>query len=182
MPMYNLAIEEIDESIKRPMVVSVITDLLQLFGLKDNIPLVFKGQSSQPAYVNSDVEGQYADGNNRYNADSLLTILDYDEEENETTLLSTPVQYTEERGVFSDTTLNIHLVPARVSKRFNVNIQLTGTEKQIERWRAQIKRRTSQGVLNGIHNVKYHFPIPRKFMMFLIQAHERRESAIRTLC
>ena len=109
MPMYNLAIEEIDESIKRPMVVSVITDLLQLFGLKDNIPLVFKGQSSQPAYVNSDVEGQYADGNNRYNADSLLTILDYDEEENETTLLSTPVQYTEERGVFSDTTLNIHL-------------------------------------------------------------------------
>ena len=57
MPMYNLAIEEIDESIKRPIVVSVINDLLQLFGLKDNIPLVFKGQAVQPAYINSDVEG-----------------------------------------------------------------------------------------------------------------------------
>ena len=175
MPMYNLAIEEIDESIKRPIVVSVINDLLQLFGLKDNIPLVFKGQAVQPAYINSDVEGQFADGNNRFNADALLTILDYDEEENETTLLSTPVQYIEERGVFSDTNLNIHLVPARVSKRFNVSIQLTGTEKQIERWRAQIKRRTAQGVLNGIHTVKYHYPIPRKYMMFLVQAHELRE-------
>ncbi len=176
MPMYNLAIEEIDESIKRPIVYSVVTELLQLFGLKDNIPVVFKGQAVQPAYANSEVTGDFQNGNNRFNADSLLTITDYDEEENETTLLSTPVQYIDHRGVFSDTGINVHLVPSYVSKRFNVNIQLSGTEKQIERWRANIKRRTSQGVLNGIHTVKYHYPIPLKFMMFLMQAHEMREN------
>lgn len=176
MPMYNQPIEEIDESIKRPIVLSVVTDLLQLFGLKDNIPVVFKGQAPQPAYVNSDVDGKYLDGNNRFAADSLLTITDYDEEENETALLSTPIQYTDHKGVFGDTDINIHLVPAYISKRFNVSIQLSGTEKQIERWRANIKRRTAQGVLNGIHTVKYHYPIPMKFMMFLIQAHELREN------
>ena len=154
MPMYNLAIEEIDESVKRPVVYNVIMDLMSLFGLDENVPVIFKGQSPQAAYENSDAQGRYVDGFNRFSAESWLTIEDYTDEENETTLLSTPVQYIDNKGVFADKELKIFLVPAYVNKRFNVSLSLSGTEKQIERWRANIKRRTSQGVLNGIHSVK----------------------------
>lgn len=176
MPMYGLPIEEIDESVKRPVVAGVVADLLQLFGLREDVPMIFKGQAPQPAYMNSEVNAKFLDPNNRYSAESYLTINDYEEEENETTLLSTPVNYIDHKAVFSDEKLNIHLVPCYVSKRFTVSMSLTGSEKQIERWRANIKRRTSQGVLNGIHTVKYHFPIPGKYMEFLVDAHERRET------
>ena len=175
MPMYNLAIEEIDESVKRPVVYNVIMDLMSLFGLDENVPVIFKGQSPQAAYENSDAQGRYVDGFNRFSAESWLTIEDYTDEENETTLLSTPVQYIDNKGVFADKELKIFLVPAYVNKRFNVSLSLSGTEKQIERWRANIKRRTSQGVLNGIHSVKYHYPIPLKFMGFLVDAYDMRE-------
>jgi hypothetical protein len=175
MPMYNLAIEEIDESVKRPVVHNVIMDLMSLFGLDENVPVMFKGQAPQNTYENSDVNGRFVDGFNRFSAESWLSIDDYTEEENETALLSTPVQYIDNKAVFADKTLRIFLVPAYVNKRFTVSISLTGTEKQIERWRANIKRRTSQGVLNGIHSVKYHYPIPLKFMGFLVDAFDMRE-------
>lgn len=174
MPMYNLAIEEIDESVKRPVVYNVISDLMMLFGLDSNVPVLFKGQAPQHHYENTDVEGRYTDTHNRFSAESWLTINDYIEEENETTLLSTPVQYVDNKAVFSDKRLKIFLVPSYVNKRFTVNLTLTGTEKQIERWRANIKRRTSQGVLNGIHSVKYHYPIPNLFMGFLVDAFDMR--------
>ena len=50
MLMYNLAIEEIDESVKRPVVYNVIMDLMSLFGLDENVPVIFKGQSPQAAF------------------------------------------------------------------------------------------------------------------------------------
>lgn len=176
MPMYGFPIEEIDESVKRPVVAGVIADLVNLFGISENIPLIFKGQAPQPAYLHSELHSRFLDTNNRYNADSYLTINDYDEEENEKSLLSTPVNYIDHRGVFLDEDLRIFLVPTYISKRFTVKLSLTGTEKQIERWRANIKRLTAQGVLNGVHTVQYHFPIPTPCLSFLVSAHELREN------
>lgn len=175
MPMYGLPIEEIDESVKRPVVAGVIAEVLTMFGLSESLPMIFKGQAPQPAYLNSELNSRFLDTNNRFSGDSYLTIEDYDEEENEKALLSTPVNYIDNRGIFLDEDLRIFLVPSYVSKRFTVRISLTGTEKQIERWRSNIKRLTAQGVLNGIHSVKYHFPIPTACMSFLVAAHEMRE-------
>lgn len=176
MPMYGFPIEEIDESVKRPTVAGVIADVIDLFGIKENIPMIFKGEAPQPAYINSELNSRFLDTNNRFSAESFLTIEEVDEEENEKGLLSTPVNYIDNRGVFLDEDLRIFLVPTYVSKRFTVRIKLTGTEKQIERWRASIKRLTAQGVLNGIHTAKYHFPIPTPCMSFLVTAHEMREN------
>lgn len=175
-----LPIEEIDESVKRPIVTSICQELMGLFGLSENIPMIFKGQSPQVDYLNSEVNSNYLDGNNRWNGESYLTIEDYDEVYNEATLLSTPTTYIDNRGVFLDHDQRIFLVPSYVNKRFTVTMSLTGTEKQIERWAAAIKIRTSKGMLNKIHSVKYHYPIPLKFMQFLVDAHDRTQNVAST--
>jgi hypothetical protein len=176
MPRFNLAIEEIDESMKRPIVHSIVTDLCNLIGLHEDLPILFKGESPQHQYNNAELNGdKLAHGNNRYSADSYITITNYTDEDNETTRLSTPVDYIDDRGIFFDNEALVYLVPVRMSKRFEINISITGSEKQIERWRAIIKKKTAQGVLNGLHAVSYHYPIPKTCMAFLIEAHDRRE-------
>lgn len=176
MPMYDLAIEEIDESVKRPVVTQIATELMGLFGLNEDLPVLHKGQATQHAYNNTDVTANDMETKNRYSLDAFLEIVDYDEEENEHTLLSTPVQYVDNKSIFHDADLNVFMVPTRISKRFTVNLALYGTEKQVERWGATIKRRTASGLLNGLHTAKFHYPIPSKFMEFLVDAHQLREN------
>lgn len=175
MPKYTLAIEEIDESIYRPVVINVISEVLTLFGLDTTPALLFKGESPQHAYLNSDIEGEYTDGNNRYLGEGYLTINGYENELNPTMLLSTPVDYPDNRPIFEDPLLGVTLTPSRISRKIEASMSLTGTEKQIERWGAIIKQKTAHGLLNGVHAVKYHYPIPHHYMGLLVEIFNRRE-------
>ena len=176
MPRYNLPIEEIDEAIRRPMISTITTDLMALFGLDTGLNMVFKGDAPQHTYKNSEINGAGAtDGNNRYAGEGLLTIVDYEDQLNETTLLSTPVDYPDSKGIFFDNELKVYMVPVRISRKFEIRLQLTGTEKQIERWGAMIKKKTANGLLNGLHAVKYHYPIPKHYMGLLVEIYNRRQ-------
>lgn len=176
MPRYNLAIEEIDEAVRRPIVSTVVTELMAQFGLDAKVNMVFKGQAAQHNYANSELNGSGAVGNNRFAGEGLLTIQDYEDELNETTLLSTAVDYPDSQGIFFDNELKVYMYPVRISRKFTVQMQLSGTEKQIERWGAIIKRKTANGFLNGLHAVKYHFPIPTHFMGLLVEIYNRRNA------
>ena len=176
MPRYNLPIEEIDEAIRRPLVSTVTTDLMALFGLDTGLNMVFKGDAPQHSYANSEMDGGGSVGNNRFAGEGLLTILDYEDQLNETTLLSTPVDYPDNKGIFFDTDLRVFMVPVRISRKFDIRLQLTGTEKQIERWGAMIKKKTANGLLNGLHAVKYHYPIPKHYMGLLVEIFNRRQA------
>lgn len=176
MPRYNLAIEEIDESIRRPMVSTIVNDLMGLFGLDSHLTMLFKGASPQHHYKNSELNGEGGVGNNRYAGEGLLTIQEVTDEVNPLALLSTAVNYEDNHGIFFDDNLKVYMVPVRISRKFEVRMSLTGSEKQIERWAAIIKRKTAQGLLNGLHAVKYHYPIPKHYMGLLVEIFNRRQA------
>lgn len=176
MPRFNLPIEEIDEAVRRPLVSTVVTDLMALFGLDTGLNMVFKGDAPQHNYNNSEINGVASNGNNRFAAEGLLTITDYDDELNDTTLLSTPVDYPDSKGIFIEKDLKVFMVPVRISRKFEVRMSLTGTEKQVERWGAIIKKKTANGLLNGLHAVKYHYPIPVQYMGLLVEIYNRRQA------
>lgn len=175
MPHYINPIEEIDESVKRPVVTSITYDLFQRLGLPTDIPMVFKGRAEQPIYLNSQIGADQNATNNRYQGDAQIT-LDYEEADNESALLSTPVEYLEHRPFVYDPDLGIRMTPVYINKKITLNIQLSGTEKQVERWRAGIKRMTAQGVLSLVHTVTYHFPIPMAYMYILVDIHRLKEN------
>lgn len=175
MPLINLPVEEVDESVKRPIVVAVMTQLLHLIGLPDTIAMVFKGNASQPVYLNSTANYSDIDVTNRYDAETYLTLTDVEWEPNEFTLLN-DVTYGDQPPIFLDDDLGVMLSPVYLSKKVSVSANITGSQTQVERWAAAIKRRTQNGLLNGIHAVNFHYPIPNKFMELLVDIHALREN------
>lgn len=176
MPLYSLPLEEIVESIQRPVAINVLRDLLTQMSLPEDSKLMFKGRGNQFFYEGSDYfNKRYINDHNRYEGDSL-TYVEFEEEDNDKTLLSTSVWRPEQRAVFNDPKLGILIWPSLVSKHATLSITLTGTEKQVERWRAVLKRKTAQGVIDLNHVVTYHYPIPMYYMIALIEAHKLRES------
>lgn len=176
MPFYNLAIEEIDEAIIRPNIVSIVKDVLGKMELPSNIKIMYRGRAAQYFYDGSTYdERKYLDGHNRYSGDMLLYI-ETTVEDNEDRLINSQVHAVNERPIFGDYSIDAFMKPAYVSKKVTINFKLTGTEKEVERWRANIRRSTTQDVVNLIHSVKYHYPIPSYFMYLLVTIYNLKKN------
>lgn len=177
MPLYNLPIEEINESVSRPIAINVVRDIIDRMGLPPDIPLIFKGNASQFLYNASEFSKQSYNlrDHNRYQGDAALTI-EYTDEDNELNLLNGAVWRPEQRAVFHDPALNVSIFPSFVSKKAEISISLTGTEKQVERWRATMRRKVTQGVIDLNHMVSYHYPIPTFYMIVLLNIFKLREN------
>lgn len=177
MPLYNAPIEEIEECITRPVIVGVTKDILNRMDLPKNMKILFKGEATQQHYRGSEITASIIDqaDHNRYMADPIL-YLDVNIEDNEHQLLSTAVQYIDQRPLFSDPKLSLHLYPGMVSKKIDITMTMTGSEKETERWRAELRRKTSQGAIDLVHMVNYNYPIPTSYMVFLIDAFNMRQA------
>lgn len=176
MPLYSLPLEEINESIQRPIAINVLKDVLEQMALPEDSKIMFKGNSSQFFYEGSDYfNGKYIKDHNRYEGDTL-TYVEFDEEDNEQTLLTGAVWRPEERAVFNDPALGVLMWPSMINKHATLTITLTGTEKQVERWRATLRRKTAQGVIDLNHMVQYHYPVPIYYMILLMEIHKMREN------
>lgn len=177
MPLYSQPLEEINESIQRPIAINVLRDLLIQMGLPEDSKIMFKGKSNQFFYEGSDYFNRRYIGkdHNRYEGDSL-TYVDFTEEDNEQALLTGAVWRPEERAIFNDPKLGVLMWPSMVNKKATISITLKGTEKQVERWRAILRRKTAQGVIDLNHMVQYHYPIPTFYMIALLEIHRMREN------
>lgn len=176
MPYITLPIEEVDESVKRPIVVSVLKDLVRLFGLPEKLPLVFKGVASQNPYLRSTTDYHFFDKNNRYNADVYLVVNESQFEDNEYTRLQDNAYFDSRYDIFQDKPLGVEMGAVYRSKKVTITAAITGSQTQVERWRAAIKQRIVRGLLNGLHGVKYHFPVPMSAMQLLMDIHTCREN------
>lgn len=176
MPLYSLPLEEINESIQRPIAINVLKDVLKQMALPEDAKIMFKGNGSQFFYEGSEFKNEkYIKDHNRYEGDPL-TYVEFEEEDNEHTLLTGAVWRAEERAVFNDPALGVLIWPSMVNKRATLTISMTGTEKQVERWRATLRRKTAQGVIDLNHMVQYHYPIPIYYMILLMEIHKMREA------
>lgn len=176
MPLYSQPLEEINESIQRPIAINVLKDILIQMSLPEDSKIMFKGKSNQFFYEGSDYfNRRYIKDHNRYEGDTL-TYVDFDEEDNELTLLTGSVWRPEERAVFNDPDLGVLMWPGMVNKKATLTITLSGSEKQVERWRAILKRKATQGVIDLNHMVQYHYPIPMFYMIALLEVHRMREA------
>lgn len=177
MPLYNSVIEEIDEAILRPVIINVTEDILERMDLPKNIPVMFKGETTTHLYRGSEIDpqGDRLTDHNRYGNETLLyletTIVD-----NENTLLSTPVDRTEERFIYWDKAVHAQMFPSMVSKKVDITMTFTGTEKEVERWRATLRRKTSQGAIDMLHMVTYSYPIPLAYMYLLCEIYNMRQA------
>lgn len=175
MPLYSLPLEEINESIQRPIAINILRDVLEQMALPEDSKIMFKGNGNQFFYEGSDYfNRKYVKDHNRYEGDPL-TYVEFEEEDNEQTLLTGAVWRPEERSVFIDAALGVLMWPSMINKKATLTISLTGTEKQVERWRATLRRKTAQGVIDLNHMVQYHYPIPMYYMILLLEIHKMRE-------
>lgn len=177
MPQYSTPLEEIDESVIRPVILSVTTDLLERMELPTSLPILFKGDSAQHFYRGSELEHRYNDtfNGNRFEGDSIL-YLETTIEDTDFTLLSTTVYRPEEKPLFVDPKLSVVMKPGVVSKKVDINFTITGTEKETERWRSTLRRKTAKGAIGLTHMVTYHYPIPVKYMYLLTEIFNMRQA------
>ena len=177
MPVFNTPIEEIDESIIRPVIFSVAKDIFNQLDLPESVPFMIRGESDQYLYRGSEIQActQSLDDHNRYEGEPLFYI-EADVSDNEMAVFTSPVMRAEERPAFSDKRLAVHLSPAYMSKRVDLNLRVTGTMNQVERWRTTMRRKANQGVLNLHHEITYHYPIPLNYMRLLARIYNMRQA------
>lgn len=133
MPFYNLPIEEIDEAIIRPNIVSIVKSVMEQMDLPENIKIMYKGRASQYFYEGTEYDDRkYLDGHNRYSGDMLLYI-DTNIEDNPDRLINQVVHAVDERPIFGDYGIDAFMKPAYVNKQVTISFKLTGTEKEVER-------------------------------------------------
>lgn len=178
MPFYTMPLDEIDESLVRPSVFDVTKRVFQTLNLPDDIPILFKTDGTQYFYKGSEtdsfVKADQAFNRNRYDGDTLFYV-STDIEDTDYTRLSSVTTRMEEQPIFSDKKLSVHMYPAMISKNISLTFTITGTQTQLERWRAVMRRKAAQGLLMIEHMVSYSYPIPKAYMSFLTRIWNMRE-------
>lgn len=179
MPYYNRPIEEIEETVFRPVVYGAVLDVIKWLGLPEGLNVLYKGEAEQHKYNNSEINAvSRADmDHNRYIGETFL-YLESEITDNEQTLLSTTYARPENKWVFLDQQTQSYMYPTMVTKDITINMQLIGTEKEMERWHVQFKRKAIQSAFGMVHTLAYNYPIPMGYMGLLAEIYKMRQANV----
>lgn len=174
MPLISVDINEVQKSITRPVVQSVVRDLYARLGQDaSNIEIRMLGEGGAVITPGSAIDD---DKDHRLTTDKQITI-EYDEEYDETFHRSTPVIFEEHPYIFRDPTTKTDVRPVRMAIRGTINFRIHGQDKQevsrmLRRYNRLLRRDWDQ---TG-HKVTYSYDVPPDILMCLIDIYKLRES------
>lgn len=173
MPIAELEVPEISESIARPVAVQIIRQICEHTRLPKDIPVRYLGSSSLPT-VGSTLDDKGAI-ENRLPTDLNIKI-DVSEEYDEDFAGTGAILRQDQSYIFYDKDLFVFMKPVYQRLKTTINIEYTAPDKtSAEAWVRTMKRRAEQHLVQHLHQVDYHYPIPLECMAILLEIHRLRE-------
>lgn len=174
MPTVMLSVPETHETIVRPTAINVSRQLLKQTGLPAETTVLYIGNDKQAVMKGSKV-GEKDSGVNSFSQTNRFRI-DLTETYLEQYALASAVTRTENVLVFSDRDLGVSIKPAYTRTEVTLSVQYRADDRQsAERWRDDIRARASmmRDVLQ--HDLKYHYPIPKEYLVILNHINDLKE-------
>lgn len=173
MPNLILPIPVTYESVTRHVTQSVVERVKELTAIPVDVPIRFPGSLARMYQNGSTVSSEEK---NQFEHASKIAITVQEEYQEESTL-SLPVRHTDMRYIFEDDKANIFLKPIYSYTTTTINFTYRGqTRSQVERWRDDIRVRLSDNRQAHLHELSYHYPLPKSALVILHHLHSLREN------
>lgn len=174
MPELLMEIPETIESISRPVVHSVIDDLVSWLRLKERPPVVYLGGSNQPATPKA--FGSESAKYNIFNSEARLFV-EVSEDYPEYLIGTQTQQRANEFVEFYDKEIGVYLKPLRQDVKVTVSFKIRTSDEASAKQIVQSWKRLITGDMRVYHHtVSYHYPLPLAQMAILLEIHKAREA------
>ena len=175
MPKIYTTLSNIQQTVIRPVIYSVIEQIKNITKINKNVLILFPGDSG----VNSTPGSTMDEDKNRealFNATNIVEIeVQYDHDDEDMTSTDAYGDYT--YPVFKDTRLDIYLSPIYSKTNVTINFKYrTPSKTEAMRWRDDIRTKLSQMRDINLHSVDYSYNVPLVYLVLLKLIHERREA------
>lgn len=174
MPNISLPIEDIHDSVERPVVFSVVRQVLEITELSDKTPISFYDDEGKAAQVGSLITG--SEVTNKWPFNERVRI-EVDEEFNPEAMYTIFTQQPEHIPVFKDGALSVQIRPIYAPTKVVINFSYRARDKnQAMRWRNTIRAKTAMHRDINMHEISYHTHLQEEFIVIIKELHRLREN------
>jgi len=173
MPIFALETPDMTEDISRPVAMQITRQVAQQAALS-NIPIRFAGGGGALTTIGSTLDDR-GETTDRLPSDANVSI-EVTEEYSED-FISPAVLRAEQQLFFADTELGVYLKPVYQRITGSIEVKYTAADRtSAEVWLRKMKRRASQYLIENLHQIDYHYPVPMEVLIVLKEIHRLREN------
>lgn len=175
MPRVSTWVPETEQAITRPVATNIIRELTTILRMDPDLQIVYPGASDQIAQAGSTLQPTAA-GNNFFPSMEKV-IVEVSESSDETRALSTDVLQKEYPSVFADPRVQTKIWPVYVHTEMVISFKYMAPNKtKVNQWKDDIRLRYSQGRVENLHEITYHYGIPYSYLTLLQAISEMKEA------
>lgn len=175
MPKVSVQVPEVYESISRPVALEVLRDLMSRTGVPKEATVRYTGIGDLPTpQPGSTLNSSSLDA--RFSSSTRFAMEVIEEFWAEAPHYQ-PNLRPEHQVVFKDHATEVYIKPVYQPTEVTITVQGRFIDKTSAiRWRDDLKKMIAAGRVENIHEISYHFPIPREYIVILNKLYEMREA------
>lgn len=175
MPNIALPLTSISQSVTRPVVFDIITQLRAITNIHPDAQIYYPGDSGKMQTAGASIDGDNT-RNPIFNNKRIVFIEvedDYDVE----AVGTTAINREEHVPVFLDQALGLVVTPVYATTNITINFKYRCDNKtEALKWRDDARMRASQLYEMHLHNIRYHYAIPVDVWTIVQEVHRKREA------
>lgn len=168
-----LELSDTEESVSRPVIMSVVRQILKTTGLPIDTKIFFPKENENDSQIGSRINEDTTDV--KFETAEKIFI-NVEEGYVQDRLLSTAIYRPDEAFIFTDNSLDVYVKPGYSSTDIRISFKYRSRNKTTaKKWRDDIRARVSMSKDINIHNVEFQYLIPNEVVDTLKHLHDLRE-------
>jgi hypothetical protein len=174
MPRLVYMCPGLKRSTVRPVVFDIARQMLAHTGLPSDLPIRYNGEETSVNYQPGSTISEESESS-KFQSEAQWVIR-VEENYYQDNALSQAVYQVENPHIFLDEPTRVFLMPTYSHMEITLNLTYRGTDKDAARkWRDDLRTRVAMNRQNFLHEVDYHYLIPKEVMDALAMIHELQE-------
>lgn len=168
-------IPETVQSIERPAIIDVIKHLQEITKIPQSAIILFPGDAEKNYNPGSSISDKQED-RTRFSATDYIEIsVEIDHDKN--SMSTTAVTKSEHPLIFNDEKLGVIVKPVYSKMNVTITCKFISPSKSVaKRWRDDIRMRVSMMRDVNLHDLTYHYTLPKDVLTTLKEIHRLREN------
>lgn len=179
MPNVYVTFPEIAQSVSRPIVYDIISQVEDIVKINKSTKVYFPGDNQRMSQPGSSIDHEpFADPDRDplFENDNYLFI-EVEEDFESESLSATNTTGACHNAIFADNSLGVYLAPMYATSMVTIHFKYrTKSKTEALRWRDDIRMRVSQMRDINLHDISYHYPLPGSLVRLLRHIHTTREA------
>lgn len=175
MPRVTTTLSDTEQTVTRPIVYSVIEQIMKITKIRTDAIIMFTGDSNVYSSAGSTID---SDKNKEalFSANNILHVdVAYEHNDEDINNMDAYGMYT--YPIFNDTKLGVNISPIYGKTDVTISFSYRTTSKtEAVRWRNDIRMRLTQMRETNLHSIDYSYSIPLPYLVLLKEIHKLREN------